>query len=152
MPFNDRRDRMTIEVNEIKRVFRYNGIALPDIPGMTPQAVRDFYSAQYPELVSAEIEAGEPRDGQREYTFRKVVGTKGGGGEETLAALKAVVAQEASGRAKDGADKLAHALTRRGMKKRAQAWDAFADCGSPDMRMRLVPRPPMASDMLAPVA
>ena len=50
---------MTIAINEIQRVFRYNGVALPDVPGMTPREVRDLYSAQYPELISAEIEAGE---------------------------------------------------------------------------------------------
>jgi PRTRC genetic system protein C len=144
---------MTIEVNEIKRVFRYNGIALPDIPGMTPQAVRDFYSAQYPELVSAEVEPGELRDGQREFTFRKAVGTKGGGDAAAqIAALKTVVAGEAQGRIKDDAGQLAQALRQRGMEKRAQAWGAFADCGTPDLRTRRAPRPPMASGLLAPVA
>jgi len=68
---------MSIAINEIRRVFRYNGVALPDVPGMEAKEVRDLYSAQYPELISAEIEAGEVRDGVQEYTFRKAVGTKG---------------------------------------------------------------------------
>ena len=50
---------MTIAINEIQRVFRYHGVVLPDVPGMTPREVRDLYSAQYPELISAEIEAGK---------------------------------------------------------------------------------------------
>lgn len=68
---------MSIAIQEIRRVFRYNGIALPDVPGLDPREVRDLYSAQYPELVSAEVEAGEVRDGTQEFTFRKAVGTKG---------------------------------------------------------------------------
>ena len=68
---------MSIAIQEIRRVFRYNGISLPDVPGLEPREVRDLYSAQYPELVSAEVEAGEVRDGTQEFTFRKAVGTKG---------------------------------------------------------------------------
>ena len=41
---------MTIEVSEIRRSYRYNGINLPDVPGLSPREVRDLYSAQYPEL------------------------------------------------------------------------------------------------------
>ncbi len=68
---------MTIEVSEIKRCYRYNGINLPDVPGMSPREVRDLYSAQYPELVSADIDMGEIRNGVQEITFRRAVGTKG---------------------------------------------------------------------------
>lgn len=68
---------MTIEVNEIKRSCRYNGIDLPDVPGLSPREVRDLYSAQYPELVSAEIDAGEITNGVQEITFKRAVGTKG---------------------------------------------------------------------------
>ncbi len=68
---------MTIEVNEIKRSYRYNGIDLPDVPGLSPREVRDLYSAQYPELVSAEIDAGEITNGVQEITFKRAVGTKG---------------------------------------------------------------------------
>lgn len=68
---------MTIEVTEVKRLYRYNGINLPDVPGMSAREIRDLYSAQYPELVSAEIEAGEIRDGVQEITFKRAVGTKG---------------------------------------------------------------------------
>lgn len=68
---------MTIEVSEVKRSYRYNGISLPDVPGLSPRDVRDLYSAQYPELVSAEIDAGEIRNGVQEITFKRAVGTKG---------------------------------------------------------------------------
>ena len=46
---------MAIEVKEIVRRYRYNGVTLPDVAGMSPKEIRDLYSAQYPELVSAEI-------------------------------------------------------------------------------------------------
>lgn len=68
---------MTIEVSEVKRSYRYNGISLPDVPGLSPREVRDLYSAQYPELVSAEIDTGEIHDGIQEITFKRAVGTKG---------------------------------------------------------------------------
>ena len=48
---------MSIAVTPIIRTFTYNGILLPDVPGLSPREVRDLYSAQYPELVSAEVEA-----------------------------------------------------------------------------------------------
>lgn len=68
---------MAIEVTEIERTYRYNGIKLPDVPGMGPRDIRDLYSAQYPELVSAEIEMGEINHGVQEITFKRAVGTKG---------------------------------------------------------------------------
>ena len=68
---------MAIDIQEIKRSYRYNGITLPDVPGLSPREVRDLYSAQYPELVSAEIDAGEIANGRQEITFRRAVGTKG---------------------------------------------------------------------------
>lgn len=68
---------MTIEVKPITRRFLYNGVTLPDVPGMSPQEIRDLYSAQYPELVSAEIEMGAITDGMQEITLRRAVGTKG---------------------------------------------------------------------------
>jgi len=68
---------MTIEVKEVTRQYRCNGITLPDIPGLSPKEVRDVYSAQYPELISADIEQGEVRNGVQEITFKRAVGTKG---------------------------------------------------------------------------
>ena len=68
---------MAIEVKEIVRRYRYNGVTLPDVVGMSPKEIRDLYSAQYPELVSAEIDTGEIVDGVQEITFKRAVGTKG---------------------------------------------------------------------------
>ena len=68
---------MAIEVKEIVRRYRYNGVTLPDVAGMSAKEIRDFYSAQYPELVSAEIETGEVVDGVQDITFKRAVGTKG---------------------------------------------------------------------------
>ena len=70
---------MSIEVTPIVRTFTYNGILLPDVPGLAPREVRDLYSAQDPELVSAEVEAGEVANGRQDFTVRKAVGTKGAG-------------------------------------------------------------------------
>jgi len=143
---------MTIAVNEIRRVFRYNGVALPDVPGMEPREVRDLYSAQYPELISAEVEAGEVVNGVQEYIFRKAVGTKGrtGGEGERLAALKAAVAVEIEGRT-DAAGKLAQALTRRGAQERGGAWGAFVLRARRDASECHTTRILPPSDMLAPL-
>lgn len=143
---------MTIAINEIQRVFRYNGVALPDVPGMTPREVRDLYSAQYPELISAEIEAGEVAGGVQEYTFRKAVGTKGSASDEgsRLAALKAAVEDEARG-ATDVRGKLARALTQSGTQARGSAWGAFALHSMRDGGERQAARVLPDSDMLAPL-
>lgn len=143
---------MTIAINEIQRVFRYNGVALPDVPGMTPREVRDLYSAQYPELISAEIEAGEVVGGVQEYTFRKAVGTKGCASDKgsRLAALKAAVEAEARG-ATDARGKLARALARPGTQQRGRAWGAFALHSIRDGGERHAARVLPDSDMLAPL-
>jgi len=143
---------MSIAINEIRRVFRYNGVQLPDVPGMEPREVRDLYSAQYPELISAEVEAGEVRDGVQEYTFRKAVGTKGqtGGAGERLAALKAAAAVESEGRT-DSTGKLVRALTRRGTQGLGSAWGAFVLRTRRDANERHTARIMPSSDMLAPL-
>ena len=58
---------MSIEITPIVRTFTYNGILLPDVPGLAPREVRDLYSAQFPELVSAEVEAGEVANGRQVF-------------------------------------------------------------------------------------
>lgn len=68
---------MSIVVTPLTRRFIYNGITLPDVPGMNEREVRDLYSAQFPELLTADIESGEIKDGVQEFTFRRAVGTKG---------------------------------------------------------------------------
>lgn len=142
---------MTIEVSEIRRVFRYNGITLPDVPGMAPREVRDLYSAQYPELISAEIEQGEIANGAQEFTFRKAIGTKGRTGStasagERLAGLKAAVEFETR-----GGDKLSRALAKPAALKMGAAWSQFALHGMRNPRARCTFPIIPTSDMLAPL-
>lgn len=67
-----------MQITQLKRVFKYNGMTLPDpSPDMTPDDVRDLYSATYAELATAGVEGPETKGGKLEYSFRKAVGTKG---------------------------------------------------------------------------
>ena len=68
---------MSIEIQQITRRYLYNGITLPDIPGHEPKDVRDIYGAQYPELLSADIQIAEVANGVQEITFKRAVGVKG---------------------------------------------------------------------------
>ncbi|PND30195.1 chromosome partitioning protein ParB [Achromobacter pulmonis] len=141
---------MSIEVSPIVRTFTYQGIMLPDVPGLAPGEVRNLYSAQYPELISAEIDGGEVVNGRQDYTFRKAVGVKGAtrsGGR--LAALRQRVQDEAEGRS--GSDpRLDLALTRRASQACAQAWSGFAELDNArhaNARAAVT----ITSDMLAPL-
>lgn len=131
---------MSIVITEIKRVFRYNGILLPDVPGLEPREVRDLYSAQYPELVSAEIEPGEVRDGAQEFNFRKAVGTKGASGpaQPCIAALLARIDADESS-AKGAPSKLSRALSRRDVAARSAAWSRFAHAALEQQRQGVLP-------------
>lgn len=68
---------MAIEIKEIVKRYRYNGMELPAPPGLSDTEVRDLHSAIYPELINAEVVAEEPVQGVQEITFRRTVGTKG---------------------------------------------------------------------------
>lgn len=69
---------MAIQVQTLKRVFRYNSLRLPDpAPTMTPDQVRDLYSATYAELATAVVEGPETKNGEMVFSFKKQVGTKG---------------------------------------------------------------------------
>lgn len=69
---------MTIQVTQAKRVFIYGSAHLPDPgEGLSPEEVRDVYSASFPEIVSAAIEGPVAKNGTLEFTFRKAVGSKG---------------------------------------------------------------------------
>ena len=69
---------MALKISSVKRTFKYNSITLPD-PGekLSPEAVRDLYAANYPELATAEIEGPETVGNSLQYKFVKSVGTKG---------------------------------------------------------------------------
>ena len=116
---------MSIEVKPIQRRFLYNGITLPDVPGLEPKAVRELYSAQYPELLSAEIEAGPIQDGVQEFTFRKAVGTKGAGKAGRLACFAAQVRAQADGHQPVGDARLAQALRRPATERTSRACEAL---------------------------
>lgn len=68
-----------MEINELKRAFKYNGVALDD-PNhkFTLVQVRDFFAAVYPEIISADIVGPEQVGNTQTYTFKRAVGTKGG--------------------------------------------------------------------------
>ena len=69
---------MAITTKTLIREFTYNGIVWPDPgPALSPEEVRDIYSAVVPEILSAVIEAPETKGGKLIYRFVKAVGTKG---------------------------------------------------------------------------
>jgi len=69
---------MAIKVENLTRKFKYDSMELDDInPSMTPEEIRDVYSANFPELVSASIEGPERKGNVLFITFRKAVGSKG---------------------------------------------------------------------------
>jgi len=67
-----------LALNELKRVFSYNGITLADpSPELTPERVRDIYSGTYFELATAEIEGPTFEGDSAVYKFTRAVRTKG---------------------------------------------------------------------------
>jgi PRTRC genetic system protein C len=67
-----------MQTTTLKRVFLYNGNPLvdPDV-SMSPAAVKDTYSAMYPELLNAEINGPVVKETVLEFTFHRTTGTKG---------------------------------------------------------------------------
>jgi PRTRC genetic system protein C len=146
---------MSIVVTPIVRTFTYNGIVLPDVPDLSPREVRDLYSAQYPELVSAEIEAGEVVAGRQDFTFRKAVGTKGAAtpprsGPRLTALLARVQADEAG--SPGPASTLSRALSCRAIAARSAAWSLCAQRTLDGQRLdAAASRMSATSDMLTPL-
>lgn len=69
---------MSVETRAMDRTFVYNGLHLPDPdPKLTPEQVRDAYSATYPEITTAAIEGPEATGGTLRYKFTRAIGTKG---------------------------------------------------------------------------
>lgn len=67
---------------QLQRKFTFKSknqdVSLPDPdPGMSPEAVLNFYSNQYPELTTAKIEGPEIKDDTVQFKFTSVMGTKG---------------------------------------------------------------------------
>lgn len=68
---------MTIQAQEMQRVFKFNGVRLPDPNSkLDIEGVRDLYSSQYPELASASMKTETVKD-RLLITFEKVIGHKG---------------------------------------------------------------------------
>lgn len=63
---------------ELNVFYEYNGVLLPSpSPDMTPSMVKDFYATMYPDLLNAQIGAGQQVGDQFVYKFERSVGTKG---------------------------------------------------------------------------
>lgn len=74
-----KKTKMSIQTRVMERSFSYQGLVLADLdPGLTPEQIRDAYSASYPEISNATIEGPETTaDGTLCYRFRRAIGTKG---------------------------------------------------------------------------
>jgi PRTRC genetic system protein C len=68
---------MPLEANPIARIFNFQGRKLPDLPGQTPEQVRDHYAGMYPELATATITGPETTATGQVYSFERAVGSKG---------------------------------------------------------------------------
>lgn len=69
---------MAVQQTEIKREFKYNSLQLTD-PSVskTPDQVRMFFAAMYPELATAVVEGPVTKKGVSTYTFMRAAGSKG---------------------------------------------------------------------------
>lgn len=69
---------MSLTATPVQRVFLYNGRALPDPdPAMSPDLVRQFYSAIHADLTNAVVEGGAFEGTTQTFEFRRGLGTKG---------------------------------------------------------------------------
>jgi PRTRC genetic system protein C len=69
---------MSLTASAIQRTFFYNGRALPDPdPTMTPEQVKQYYSAIHAELTNAVVEGGSLAGNTQTFEFRRGIGTKG---------------------------------------------------------------------------
>lgn len=69
---------MALQATAMTRVFIYNGVELPCLGSqMTVDAIRDAYSATFPELTTATIAGPEAKNGKLVYKFERSVGAKG---------------------------------------------------------------------------
>lgn len=68
-----------MDVQIVKRCFQYSSLELPDPDSaMSPERVKEFYAAVYPELTQAVVGEPERRGATQVYKFTRAVGTKGG--------------------------------------------------------------------------
>jgi PRTRC genetic system protein C len=65
------------KIKQLTRIFKHGAIVLPDIPGQTPEQVRNTYAATYSELAIASIKGPDHEDGKEIYHFKSEAGVKG---------------------------------------------------------------------------
>jgi PRTRC genetic system protein C len=69
---------MTMKTITLTRKFSYNSLTLPDPNvGLSPDAVKEFYAQQYPELNNALLEGPTTANGVMTYQFVRAAGAKG---------------------------------------------------------------------------
>jgi PRTRC genetic system protein C len=78
MTRNQRVEGETMQVEQMERVFTFNGVRLPD-PGeaLSVDQVRDTYAAAYPEIVTASVDGPEAVGNKLVYRFSRAIGSKG---------------------------------------------------------------------------
>ena len=59
------------------RKFMYNGKELADVPGLSTEEIREFYTKDHPELTNATVTGPEHVSGDEVFKFTRAVGTKG---------------------------------------------------------------------------
>ena len=69
---------MPIEVAQMERQFAFGGRIIPDPNSeLTPEAVREFLTFQYPEMSTATIVGPETTGRFLRYTIQRSIGSKG---------------------------------------------------------------------------
>lgn len=100
---------MSIIVSPLTRIFEFNGVQLPDPgPEFLLEEVRDVYSGQYPDIISAAIEV-ELRGETEVYKFIRSVGTKGAG--RTRKQLLAILDRQLAGQGVNTRDRAVHVVS-----------------------------------------
>ncbi|MGE0370813.1 MAG: PRTRC system protein C [Gammaproteobacteria bacterium] len=71
---------MAITTKQLKRVFNYNGLTLPDLaPGLPVETVKDRWAGTYGEITNASVEGPKQVGDELHYTFVRAVRDKGMG-------------------------------------------------------------------------
>jgi PRTRC genetic system protein C len=67
-----------LTIAPVTRLFRYNGIQLPDpSPDMTPEAVREMYADTHPEIMTATVDGPKFEGNTMCFDFVRAVRDKG---------------------------------------------------------------------------
>lgn len=67
-----------MEVERLKRVFKYKGQELPDPDhSLSTSEVKSLLSGTWPELINAKVQGPEIKDGKQIFSFSEQLGSKG---------------------------------------------------------------------------